>query len=247
MNIDTELNYERDVIGIIGGMGSYACSGIFHNILQACGNRCDQDYIEVLIHNNTRIPDRTECILKNNENPVNELIRSLKILESAGANKILIGCITAHYYIEKIKKYCVKSQIINVVEEMEYYIGNYDDVKKIGIICSRGTQTVGIWDKCLINKELIPIYLSDINREMLFEDIIYGKRGVKSGFFAENKLKLDYAIKCLKEAGADIVLGSCSELQMIQRSNLKMGYLDVFDITINKIVKEYYKELNFPI
>lgn len=234
---------ERDVIGIIGGMGSYACSGIFHNILQACGNRCDQDYIEVLIHNNTRIPDRTECILENNEQPINELIRSLKILESAGANKILIGCITAHYYISKIKKYCVNSQIINVVEEMESYIENYDNIKKIGIICSRGTQAVGIWDKFIINKGLKPIYLSDINREMIFEDIIYGERGVKSGIFAENKLKLDYAIKCLKEAGADIVLGSCSELQMIQRSNFKIGYIDVFDITISKLVNEYYRGL----
>jgi hypothetical protein len=45
---------------------------------------------------------------------------------------------------------------------------------------------------------------------------------VKSGIFAENKPKL---------------------LQMIQRSNLEIGYLDVFDVTINKIVNEYYNDL----
>ncbi|WP_139376111.1 hypothetical protein [Clostridium oryzae] len=66
---------------------------------------------------------------------------------------------------------------------------------------------------------------------------------MKSGIIAENKSKLDYAIKCLKEAGADIVLGSCSELQMIQRSNFEIGYLDIFDITINKIVNKYYNDL----
>lgn len=244
MDRDTDVFCERDVIGIIGGMGSYACSGLFHNILQACGTRCDQDYIEVIVHNNTRILDRTECILKKDDRPAKELIRSLKILESAGANKIIIGCVTAHYYIDKIKKYCVHSQIINVVEEAESYIEkNYGGVKKIGIICSRGAQKVGLWDKYLSEKNILPIYLSDINQEMIFEDIIYGERGVKSGIIAENKSKLDYAIKCLKEADADIVLGSCSELQMIQRSNLEMGYLDVFDIIINKVVNKYYNNL----
>lgn len=57
---------------------------------------------------------------------------------------------------------------------------------------------------------------------MIFDDIIYDERGVKSGIFAENKPKL---------------------LQMFQRSNLEIGYLDVFDITINKIVNEYYNDL----
>lgn len=244
MDRDAAVISERDVIGIIGGMGSYACSGLFHNVLHACGIRCDQDYIEVFVHNNTRILDRTECILKKDDSPVKELIRSLKILEGAGANKIIIGCVTAHYYIDKIKKYCVNSQIINVVEETESYIEkNYGSLKKIGIICSRGAQKVGIWDKYLSEKNITPIYLSDLNQEMIFEDIIYGERGVKSGIFTENKPKLDYAIKCLKKAGADIVLGSCSELQMIQRSILEIGYLDVFDITINKIVNEYYNDL----
>ena len=182
--------------------------------------------------------------LRNDDSPTEEMIRSVKILEGAGVNKIIIGCVTAHYYIDKIKKYCVKSKIVNVVEETEEYINkNYSDIKKIGIICSRGAQKVGIWDKYLEEKHITPIYLSDINQAMIFEEIIYGKRGVKSGFFAENKRKLEHAIKCLKEVGADIVLGSCSELQMIQRSNLEIGYLDVFDITINKIVAEYYNNL----
>lgn len=244
MDRKTKEIREKDVIGIIGGMGSYACSGLFHNILEACGIRRDQDYIEVIVHNNTRVLDRTECILRKDDSPAKEMIRSVKILERAGVNKIIIGCVTAHYYINKIKKYCVNSKILNVVEETKDYIDKYySGIKKIGIICSRGAQKVGIWDKYLEEKNITPIYLSDINQEMIFEEIIYGERGVKLGIFAENKPKLEHAIKCLKEAGADIVLGSCSELQMIQRSKLETGYLDVFQIAINKIVNEYYNNL----
>jgi len=36
-------------------------------------------------------------------------------------------------------------------------------------------------------------------------------------------------------------LGSCSELQMIQRSDLDNGYIDIFDVTIKKIVEEIMK------
>ncbi|OPJ57450.1 hypothetical protein [Clostridium oryzae] len=33
----------------------------------------------------------------------------------------------------------------------------------IGIICSRGAQKVGLWDKYLSEKNITPIYLLDIN------------------------------------------------------------------------------------
>ena len=48
--------------------------------------------------------------------------RSIKILEAAGINKIIVGCITAHYYIDKIQENCINSKIINVVKETEEYL-----------------------------------------------------------------------------------------------------------------------------
>ena len=50
------------MIGILGGMGPEATLDLYSNIIRLTPAKRDQDHIQVLIHSNPKIPDRTEAI-----------------------------------------------------------------------------------------------------------------------------------------------------------------------------------------
>ena len=76
-------------LGIIGGMGSVAASYIFNRIIELAPAQTDQEYIEIFIHNNTAIPDRTQGILLDGESPLPELKRSISLLNDMNVDYII--------------------------------------------------------------------------------------------------------------------------------------------------------------
>jgi aspartate racemase len=50
---------DHKIIGILGGMGSYATLLYFNNVLLTWDANKDWDYTHLIIDNNTKIPSRT--------------------------------------------------------------------------------------------------------------------------------------------------------------------------------------------
>ena len=94
-------------LGIIGGMGSEATVEIYKRIIERTKHTCDQEHMRICILNNSIIPDRTNYILNNGENPLPYLNESIKDLENIGAKYFIVPCNTAHYLrkIMIIKQY----------------------------------------------------------------------------------------------------------------------------------------------
>lgn len=232
----------NNILGIIGGMGAYAGSNIFDKILHFSNARKDQDFLEIIIHNNSKIPDRTESIIHNGESPLNELKRSIEILENGGANYILIGCITAHAFINELRSYTKKAKILDVVSDTTKYITqNYYGISTIGIICSRGLREVKLWGKTLEGTNINIIYLSDEDQKEFFDETIYGDHGIKAGYrTSDNTYRINKAIDILKARGAELVLGSCSELGIVKNSDSEKQYIDVIELEIHNILNSIY-------
>src|SRR3972149_6053798 len=78
------------IVGIIGGVGPAAGLDLHRKILLESGQATrDQEHLEVLLHTNPRVPDRTRFLLrKSRVNPSHELIRSAELLA--------VPCMTAH-------------------------------------------------------------------------------------------------------------------------------------------------------
>ena len=92
------------IIGVLGGMGPEATIDLFTKLVKSTRAKKDQDHLRILIDNNPKIPDRTRAIQGKGPSPLPQLIRSGKTLEKAGANFIIIPCVTAHYYVERLRK-----------------------------------------------------------------------------------------------------------------------------------------------
>ena len=92
----------KKVIGILGGMGPLATADLFQKITLHTVAACDQAHPRVCIDSNTDIADRTAALLHGGEDPVPEMIKSAKRLESIGADFLIMPCNTAHNYYEQV-------------------------------------------------------------------------------------------------------------------------------------------------
>ena len=72
---------ENKTIGIIGGMGPLATADLYRKIVMSTDAACDQEHIHTLIDSNTNIPDRTAALLCGAESPVEEMVKSARLLK----------------------------------------------------------------------------------------------------------------------------------------------------------------------
>lgn len=138
----------KDIIGIVGGMGSHAAVSMFQQLINKSPVNKDQEYMEILIHNNSCIPDRTEGILYHVNDPLPEILRSVKWLEYGGATIIVLACVTAHHYSDKLEESLKKAKIFHIVKEtVDYTCRTYPDFRNVGILATEGTCKIGLWQK----------------------------------------------------------------------------------------------------
>ncbi len=212
------------IIGILGGMGPAATIDLFTKIVKGTKVKTDQDHLRILIDNNPKIPDRTLAIQRKGPSPLTQLIRSAKLLENAGADFIVIPCVTAHHFFEPLQKR-VKIPFLHLVEETVKYIQTrLKGIRKIGLIATTGTIQTGLFQKAFSNHviELI-LPTPEVQKKWVME-AIYGKKGIKVIGPSENSKRLILkASESLIKQGAQAIIAGCTEIPLV----LKEGDLSV--------------------
>ncbi len=95
----------KPLIGILGGMGTAAGLHFQNLLFQECtkqGIIGDQDYPEWIYFNASKAPDRTAALNKLASSPTEYLVSSVKRMEAAGADLIVVICNTAHAFHKQI-------------------------------------------------------------------------------------------------------------------------------------------------
>ena len=204
------------IIGILGGMGPEATIALFTRIVKLTGAKKDQDHLRVLIDNNPKVPDRTKAIQGKGPSPLPQLIRSGKTLEKAGADFIIIPCVTAHYYVERLQKK-INIPILHIAEEtVKYLEAKLKGVRRVGLIATTGTVQAGIFQRFFskIGKELI-LPTSEIQEKRVMK-AIYGKDGIKAIGPADNSRRLILqASQTLVGRGAQAIIAGCTEVPLV--------------------------------
>ena len=99
---------QEHVIGILGGMGPEATLNCFAKIIQNTPVSSDQEHLRVVISNNPKVPDRTSAILEGGPSPLPVLIEGCWSLKRAGADFVIIPCVTAHYFLDELQEEVVE-------------------------------------------------------------------------------------------------------------------------------------------
>ena len=234
----------RKKLGIIGGMGPQATIYMFNKIVSMTPAETDQEHIEILIHNNTKIPDRTQAILNNGKSPLEQLIRSGRILEQMGADVLIVPCMTSHYYFDDLKKQ-MTIPIINAIEQTANHVGNnYPTIKNIGILATSGTLKSNLFQNYLLQQNLNPIVPSDNVQKNFVMEAIYGSEGIKAGFINQHtKNKLLEAAKTMIHDGAEVLIAGCTEIPLvIQDKDFDIPIVDTMEVLSRAAIAYCSKE-----
>ena len=199
----------KRIIGIIGGMGPLATADLFTKIINLTDAEKDGDHIHILIDNNPKIPDRTSAILFGTESPLPYLVESANRLADAGADFLIIPCITSHCFYDELSQKA-SIPILNIAEETAKYLIK-NSLRKVVLLATDGTRHTDVFGKTFKKFDIDLLYPSDsVQTEVM--NIIY--KGIKAGTDKWDTTVLNAELERLTGQGAQAVILGCTELPL---------------------------------
>jgi len=141
----------KDVIGIVGGMGSFATLDFFGRVLRAFPAVKEWERPRVLIDNRCTMPSRVRAILYHEQvEYVTEcLVESTRNLLHGGATVLILACNTSHFFLDRILERVpeARGKFINIIESIGGGLMPLEKGQKYLLLASEGTLASGIYQK----------------------------------------------------------------------------------------------------
>ncbi len=203
------------IIGVLGGMGPLATADFFQKVIQATPAKADQDHVRVLIFSNPHIPDRTAAIRGEGPDPLPALIASAEALIRAGADFLVIPCVTAHAFFDGLQQ-AVRIPILHLIRETATWLGQERPaLRRLGVLATTGTLQCRLFEDQFSPYGLTIVTPEpDIQASRVMEAIY----AVKHGEALETPRRLiREAADHLQRRGAEAVVAGCTEVPLILR------------------------------
>ncbi len=225
-------------IGIVGGVGPEASNKFCELLIKRKRKLKDQDNIPFIHYCNPQIPDRTEFILGEGEDPIPELIRSCLELEKINADFIVIPCNTAHCFLDKIQEN-VSIPIVDMTKVLiKKIITERPLIKRVGVLATTGSIKSRLFEDYLNSLGIETVAPDEIEQEALVMEAIYGKKGIKTGKKAHPKRLLLQAAENLIQQGAEAIILGCTEIPLVlKQKDFAIKLYDPMDILAKEIVQ----------
>ncbi len=229
----------KKTIGILGGMGPEATAHFFELIIKNTKAEKDQEHIPIIIYNNPKIPPRTDAVFEKGPSPLPLLAEGARILSQAGADFIVIPCITAHYYYHDLVKE-EKIPVFSLLDETLFHVRkNLSSLNRIGLIASTGTIHSRLFHDTFAKEGIQVLNPLEQEQEQVME-AIFGTQGIKAGFTSgpAKKIILDVA-RSLIQRGAEAVIAGCTEIPLVlKQEDLSIPLVDPLRIMALKSIEE---------
>lgn len=225
-------------VGVLGGLGPKATAYFMDLVIDNTKASCDQEHIDMIVYNHASIPDRTNYILGNsNDNPIPYLIKDAKMLESLGCNYLVMPCNTSHFMYDEIQE-SINIPLINMPYEVSWLINENSEIKKVGILATKGTLKAKIYERYLEKEIFYPS--EETNNKVM--DLIYEK--VKKGVKV-NKKEFYSVLEEYFDNDCDALIMGCTELSVIVRDNdlyFDNRLIDSLKVLVDKTIELSGKE-----
>ena len=223
------------VIGILGGMGPEATWDLFGRITKLTHAERDADHLHIIIDSNPKIPDRTQAIISNGPSPVPAMITAGKNLEKAGADFIVIPCMTAHFFIGHVQE-SLRIPVINAFELIQQTLAN-EMFTKVGVIATTGSLESKLYERYLDRVQLLFPDPEVQKNEVM--DLIYGLNGIKAGSLSGSILtRLNRIITRFQQQGAEAVIAGCTEIGLVLKDqSMPLPVIDPLDLLAEEAVR----------
>jgi len=205
------------VIGILGGMGPEATLDLFSKIIASTPAARDQDHLRVVIDSNPKVPDRTAAILKGGQSPVPAMQAGIKALKRAGADFVVIPCVSAHFFLDELQREAALPILSMFDVAAEHIRQHHAHIRKIGMLATTGTLQGGRFRERLLAAGIESLTPAgpDQERVMLAIYEVKGAPGGRSRAAIAAEIR-DIATRLIQR-GAQGVLAGCTEIPLVLR------------------------------
>ena len=205
-------NVQQKRLGVLGGMGPLASAEFIKTIYEYNPPlKSEQDTPHVILYSDPSFPDRTEVLLRGNEQILRQrLIGALEQLSQLNVSKIMICCITSHYLLPYLPGE-LKQRMISLIDVILNAVA--ENPQKFLLICTKGTIKMQIFQNHPLWDELQDfICLPNSQDQELVQKLIYGIK--EKG----NMFPCQETIQYLQSAyEIDYLIAGCTEIHLLSK------------------------------
>jgi aspartate racemase len=220
------------VVGIIGGMGPEATVELMRRVTARTRAEDDADHVHLLVESNPQIPSRIAHLLEGGgDDPLPEILRVARNLQSAGAQALAMPCNTAHHYADEIQA-AVTIPLLHMVKLTVARIAAAGSAARVGLLASTAVLRVGVFAREFAEHGLEGVFPPRQDALMaLIRDVKRGGTGVAA---AERLAGIGAELT----AQCQVVLIACSELSLISAQLAsRTRTLDSLDVLADAVVE----------
>jgi aspartate racemase len=207
------------VIGVLGGMGPEATLAFYGKLIANTPARRDQDHLRVVIDSNPKVPDRTAALLRQGESPVPMMRAGVEALAQAGADFVVIPCVTAHGFLEDLRHGARLPLLCMLETAADHIRRGHPEVKTVGLLATTGTIEAGRFAEAL-RRAGIGVVTPGPDDQRRVMAAIYGLKGAANPAQREaSRRDVRAAAERLAEAGAGGIVLGCTELPLLMEGS----------------------------
>lgn len=219
------------IIGIVGGMGPEATLDLYGEVLRATPAQKDQDHLRVIIDSNPKIPDRTPAITGAGASPVPAMAMSCRAVAMAGADFVIIPCISAHFFLDELQQK-IDIPILSAFDAVSAHIvAQNPNVQTVGLLATSGTINGGHFAACLADRGIATIVPDGDHQERLMAAIYQIKGSRDPGVRAQCRVDLIATASHVIAQGAQGIIAGCTEIPLeLKTSDLSVPFFNPLQI-----------------
>lgn len=219
-------------LGIIGGLGPLASAEFYKKICKMTDASSDKEHIDAVITSFSSTPDRSAFVLgESDKSPLPKLKNALAILESCGAEVIVMPCNTADFFYDELHL-LTSADFPSITRETVVYAYSRG-ARKLGIIATDGTVNSAIYHRLCDEYGITPLFPDKRDQTKIVNDIY---SIIKAG---NSDVKSVYSIAMSLLEKCDKVVFACTELSLIDISmwQIKNNIIDSTDVLARRAIE----------
>ena len=219
------------IIGVVGGMGPEATLDLYAEILRATPAQKDQDHLRVIIDSNPKVPDRTAAMIGEGEDPVPAMAMSCRAVQRAGADFVIIPCISAHHFLDELQDQ-IDLPILSAFDMVaEHLVNHHPELKTAGLLATSGTIDSGRFAGCLADHGITTV-VPDTDNQAAVMNVIYKiKASQDPAIRVQCKANLISTATHVVEQGAQGIIAGCTEIPLaLKQEELSVPFFNSLEI-----------------
>jgi aspartate racemase len=194
-------------IGVLGGMGPAATVDFMAKLVALTPAQRDQDHLPVVVTSLPQIPDRSAAIMGTGANPLDALLRGIRLLNQSGAGLIVIPCNTSHHWYEEMQA-ASNAPILHIAQAC---VQKITPGTRTLLLATRGALRSGFYQRALDAAGAQWELPGEGPEQAAVDECI---RLVKAGQIKASGNQLAMALRASAERGTQAVILGCTELPL---------------------------------